>query len=105
MQADKAILMSAMITLTSTVGASAAPSKFGGKGELPPPRLLVGTGLAFMGLSMLGEIAPRLAVPLAASVALSAAMYYGIPVLDCAFGDGDCSKRSTKSTRKGGKTK
>lgn len=85
MDPDKAVLISAVLTLGSTVGATAAPEKWGGKGELPSPRLLIGTGLTFMGLSILADLAPSVAAPMSAAVALTAMMYYGIPVLDKAF--------------------
>lgn len=86
--ADNTILSAALITITSTVSASVLPSKYGGKGELPSPRLLVGTGLTFFGLSILGDVAPAIAAPLSAAIAITALTYYGIPVLDNYFVEG-----------------
>lgn len=85
LDSDKAVFNSALITLSSTVAASALPTKYGGKGELPRPRLLVGTGLTFLGLSILGDIAPGFAGPLSAAIALTALTYYGIPIADNYF--------------------
>lgn len=85
MDTDKAILSAALITITSTVSASVLPSKYGGKGELPHPRLLVGTGLTFFGLSILGDLAPGVAAPVALAIAVTAMTYYGLPVLDNYF--------------------
>lgn len=85
MEPDRVILTSMLVTVGSTVAFSAAPSKLGGKGELPAPRLLIGTGLTFFGLSILGDVAPGIAGPLAMAVALTAVTYYGIPVMDKYF--------------------
>lgn len=85
---DKIIMNSAIVTVGSTVAASALPTSYGGKGELPDTRLLVGSGLAFLGLSILGDIAPGVAGPLAAALALTALTYYGIPLADNYFTGG-----------------
>jgi hypothetical protein len=82
MNTDKIILSSMMVTISSTMAASILPDKYGGRGSLPAPRLLIGTGLTFFGLSILGDIAPAIAGPLAAAVAVTALTYYGVPVLD-----------------------
>lgn len=82
MNTDKVILSSMMVTVSSTMAASVLPEKYGGRGSLPAPRLLIGTGLAFFGLSILGDIAPAVAGPLAAAVAVTSLTYYGVPVLD-----------------------
>jgi hypothetical protein len=84
---DKVILNSMLVTVASTISASLAPERMGGKGEFPPPRLLIGTGLAYMGLGILGDIAPGVAKPLAITMAVTALTYYGLPVLDKAFTD------------------
>lgn len=83
--ADKVVLSCALITLGSTAAASLLPESSGGKGQLPTARLLIGTSLSFIGLSMLADFAPRLASPLAVLVATTAATYYGIPVADNYF--------------------
>jgi hypothetical protein len=88
MDTDKAILSSALVTLGSTVSASVLPTKYGGKGDLPAPRLLIGTGLTFFGLSLLGDAAPSIAGPLALAIAMTAFTYYGLPVLDNYFVQG-----------------
>jgi hypothetical protein len=82
---DKAILSATMVTLGSTVAASVVPTDHGGKGELPKPRLLLGTALTFAGLSMMGDFAPKVAVPLSACIAVTALTYYGVPILQSYF--------------------
>lgn len=99
MNTDKIILSSMMVTVSSTMAASFLPDKYGGKGELPTPKLLVGTGLAFFGLSILGDIAPAVAGPLATAVAVTALTYYGVPVLDNWLND----KTDPKTRNKVGK--
>lgn len=89
MKTDKLILTAGVVTLTSTTVAHVTPTKYGGRGTLPPPRLLIGTGLTFFGLSILGDLAPGVAGPLAASVAITALTYYGVPVMDNYFTDSD----------------
>lgn len=84
-QADRLIFTSALITLGSTTAASILPDKYGGHGELPKARLVFGTSLAFIGLSMLGDFAPSFAGPLAFVLAMSALSYYGLPVMDAYF--------------------
>lgn len=88
MNTDKAILSSALVTLTSTTAASFMPTKYGGKGSIPEPRLLVATGLTFFGLSMLNDAAPAIAGPLALGIAFTAFTYYGLPMLDNYFVQG-----------------
>lgn len=85
MNTDKAIATSAIVTVGSTVGFSVAPEKWGGKGEFPHPRLLIGAGLTYLGLSILAAFAPGIAGPLAVTIAVTAFLYYGLPVLDKAF--------------------
>jgi hypothetical protein len=85
--ADKVVLTSALVTLGSTVTASAAPEKLGGKGELPHPRLLIGGGLTFFGLSILADFAPAIAKPMAVAIAVTALTYYGMPVVNKVFTD------------------
>lgn len=82
---DTAILASATVTLASTTAASVLPDKYGGKGELPRPRLIVGTVLTFAGLSIVGAVAPAVARGLAAAVAVTALTYYGLPIADNYF--------------------
>lgn len=83
--ADNTVLTCAMLTLGSTTAAHVLPTDVGGQGELPPARLLIGTSLTFIGLSMLAPLAPKLAVPLSALIAVTALTYYGIPIADNAF--------------------
>lgn len=83
--ADRVVFTSAVVTVGSTVAASMLPTDVGGKGQLPAARLLIGTSLTFMGLSVLSDFAPRLAGPLSASIAITALTYYGIPVADNYF--------------------
>lgn len=79
---DKIVFTSAMLTLGSTTAASLLPEQYGGQGSLPSARMLIGTSLSFIGLSMLGDFAPKIAGPLSASVAVTALTYWGIPILD-----------------------
>src|SRR4051812_23664258 len=88
MSTDKIIMNSTIVTIGSTVAASALPTQYGGKGELPSPRLLAGGGLTFLGLSILGDIVPGLAGPIAAALALTALTYYTIPLADLYFTGG-----------------
>lgn len=100
--ADKIVLTSAMVTLSSTMAASVLPTKYGGQGELPSPRLLIGTGFTYFGLSILGDLAPAVAGPLAAAIAITAVTYYGAPLLDNWF-----NGKTTPATRTpvGGRSK
>jgi hypothetical protein len=84
--ADKVVLTSAIVTVASTTAASVMPKSKGGHGQFPAPRLLVGTGLTYLGLSILADFAPAIASPLAMAIALTALTYYGIPVLEKTFG-------------------
>lgn len=78
----RVVMNAALITLTSTTAASVLPESYGGKGEVPSFRLLFGTALTFAGLSMMAEPLPGLVVPLAITIATTAFIYYGIPILD-----------------------
>jgi hypothetical protein len=82
MNTDHAILMAGLVTAGSTVGSAVLPIDKGGKDIGITPRLLIGTGLTFTALSVLGEFAPGVAVPLSVTVAITALMWYGIPVLE-----------------------
>lgn len=82
MNADKVILSSMMVTMSSTMAASVLPEKYGGRGSLPTARLLIGTGLTYFGLSIMGDIAPAVAGPIAAAIAVTALTYYGFPLAD-----------------------
>lgn len=84
--ADKVVLTSAIVTLASTTAASAMPKHMGGHGQFPAPRLLIGTGITYLGLSILADLAPAIASPLATAIALTALTYYGIPILEKTFG-------------------
>jgi hypothetical protein len=79
---EKTVLYSAMLTLTSTTAASMLPDKYGGKGEIPSPRLLFGTAITFTGLSILADFQPKLGNSIAAAVAVTALVYYGFPLID-----------------------
>lgn len=80
--ADKVVLTSALVTVGSTVAFSATPKKLGGKGELPQPRLLIGTGITFFGLAILADFQPSIASPLSLAIAMTALTYYGLPIAD-----------------------
>jgi hypothetical protein len=82
MNTDHAILMAGLVTAGSTVGSAVLPIDKGGRDIGITPRLLIGTGLTFTALSVLGEFAPGVAVPLSVTVAITALMWYGIPVLE-----------------------
>lgn len=96
---DKAILTATIVTLASTTAGTMLPENYGGKGELPSARMLIGTSLTFMGLSIISDIAPKVGVGLAASVAVTALTYYGVPVADCYF-TGDCKNIPKKEKKK-----
>jgi hypothetical protein len=82
---NSVIMSSAIVTLGSTTAASMLPKEYGGKGEIPSPKLLIGTSLSFLGLSILGGFAPQLANPLSIAMAFTALTYYGFPVLNKVF--------------------
>jgi hypothetical protein len=82
MDSDKVIATSAFVTLGSTVAASILPENMGGQGKLPSPKLLIGTGLTFIGVSIVTDVAPSIGVPLATCVGLTALMWYGIPIIN-----------------------
>ena len=82
MDADKTVLTSMMVTVGSTVAFSVTPESLGGRGDLPAPLLLIGTGLTFFGLSILADAAPTVAAPLSVAIALMALTYYGIPLVN-----------------------
>ncbi len=86
-------MASLLATLGSTMGASFMPEQYCGRGQLPSPRLLFGTALSFAGLSVIADFAPKIAAGLAASMAVTALGYYGIPVLDAVFTDTPCTPR------------
>jgi hypothetical protein len=85
--ADKIVLNCAIVTLASTTAANVLPAKYGGKGSLPSARLLIGTSLTFIGMSMLADFAPGLAGPLSIIIATTALTFYGIPVADNYFNE------------------
>lgn len=87
---QRIVLLSMVVTLGSTTGASFMPEKYCGRGELPSPRLLFGTALTYAGLSMLADFAPQIASGLAAGIALTSLTYYGLPVLEGTFTDKEC---------------
>jgi len=97
MPPDKAVFTAMAVTLTTTTAASILPSDMGGQGKLPPARLLIGTSFTFMGLSILTDLAPKVGVMLAASIAVTAVTYYGVPLADAYF-------TGNKPTKKKGKT-
>ena len=82
MDTEKLVLTSAFVTLGSTVAFSATPKNLGGKGELPSPRLLIGTGVTYFALSVMADTVPGIAGPMAAAIAITALTLYGLPILD-----------------------
>lgn len=80
--ADRIVATSAVLTLLSTTAASLLPVDQGGKGELPPLRLLFGTALTFTGLSVMADFAPSVAKGLSLCILMTALTAYGIPLLD-----------------------
>jgi hypothetical protein len=86
--ADKVVLTSAILTLGSTVAASTLPEQYGGEGKLPEAKMLIGSSLTFMGLSMAADFAPAVVSPLSMAIAFTALTYYGIPILDNWLGGG-----------------
>lgn len=88
MTSDQAILLSMSVTAGSVIGTAVYPPKdrngktLAGHDVKLTPRLLIGTGLTFTALSFIGSAAPAVATPLALSIALTAFLYFGIPVLE-----------------------
>jgi hypothetical protein len=85
--ADKTVFICSTVTLGSTLAWSMLPKEMGGKGELPSARLLIGSSLAFMGLSIMGTFAPKLATGLSVTMAVTALTFYGIPIADGYFSE------------------
>lgn len=83
--ADRVVLTAGMVTFASTFSESVLPESLGGQGKMPSARLLFGTSLAFIGLSILADIAPGIASPLSVAVAFTALTYYGVPLMDNYF--------------------
>ena len=98
MDTDKTILMSSVVTLGSTLAHSMLPESMGGEGKLPSARLLIGSSLAFMGLSILGNVAPKVATGLAVTMGVSALTFYGIPIADVWFNDAKPPHRNSPTT-------
>lgn len=76
------------VTAGSVIGTAIYPPKgrdgktLAGHDVKLTPRLLIGTGLTFASLSFIGSFAPAVATPLSLSIALTAFLYFGIPVLE-----------------------
>lgn len=85
MEADRAVFTSMIVTLGSTVAYDLTPVHAGGGGHLPSPRLLIGAGLTFTSLSIMADLAPELAKAFAATIAITALVFYGVPVADHYF--------------------
>lgn len=106
MNADNAILTSALITMGSTTAASVLPHKVNRSprgvecvgGGLPSFRMLIGQTLLFAGLGMLAPAAPKMAGMFSVLIAATAFTYYGSPVLQAAFSaEGICKPGTTVS--------
>lgn len=93
-------MTSAFITLGATTAASVLPEGQGGLGEWPSAKLLIGTAFTFTGLSMFSDFAPAPAAGLAGSIALTAMMFYGIPLLDNWFNGAHHKVQHTSTDRK-----
>lgn len=76
------ILTSAIVTGGSTVAAKMLPDTLGGQGELPSPRILIGTAVAFTALSMLAGPAPGLAGAWALLIMTIAGLRNAAPILE-----------------------
>lgn len=85
MDPGKAIFTAGLVTSTSVLAGTMAPKSYGGHGSVPSARMLIGLSLSFLGLSIMADIAPSVAVPLAATVSVTALTYYGVPVADKFF--------------------
>lgn len=102
MPADKVVLTSGLVTIGSTVIFNITPESLGGKGSLPTPRLLIGTGVTYFGLSILADIAPGIASPLAAAIAVTALTYYGFPILSNYMSDDNVTEKKIKTSQVAG---
>lgn len=96
MAPDKAVFTACAVTLTSTLAGTMAPTEYGGKGEAPSAKLLIGTALSFMGLSIITDVAPKVGVGLATCVAVTALTYYGVPVADNYFTTTPAKRKAAK---------
>jgi len=102
MPPEKAVLTAGLVTIGSTVIFNVTPEKLGGKGSLPTPRLLIGTGVTFFGLSILADIAPGIASPLAAAIAVTAVTYYGFPILSNYMTDSNVTEKKINTSQVAG---
>lgn len=104
MNADNAILGSALVTMVSTSAASILPHQVNRSprgvdcvaGELPSFRMLIGQTLLYAGLGMLAPVAPKMVGMFSVLIAASAFTYYGSPILQQAFSpEGICKPGET----------
>lgn len=72
--AQRLIVASSVVTFGSVAMRSMLPEDKGGKGELPSPRILIGTGILYTVLSFSADPAPGLAGMFAAMIMTMAVM-------------------------------
>lgn len=80
--ADQLIITSAIITAGSTVAGELLPKRKGDKGNLPSPRILIGTAIAFTILSMLATWAPNLAGAWALLILAVSLLHNAAPIVN-----------------------
>lgn len=83
--AKRLIVASSMVTLGSVSMGHMMPEDKGGKGELPPARMLIGSGILYTTLSLIVDPAPGLAGAIAIMLMTVALAEYGIPLMDRYF--------------------
>jgi hypothetical protein len=80
--AKSAVLTAALVTGGSTVARSMLPRDLGGRAELPSPRTLIGTAVAFTALSIFAGFAPTFAGAWAILIGVIALLDNGAPILN-----------------------
>lgn len=80
--ADKVVVTCGTITLLSTTAHHMLPPLMGGLAEIPPARLIFGTALAFMGISLIADAgAEEIAKGLSLIIMYTALSQYGLPLM------------------------
>lgn len=82
---DSVLLPSMITTFGVMVTYELAPESIGGQGHLPPAKLLIGLGTTFIGLGLLGTMAPGVSKALAVTIASTAFLFRGVPLAEKYF--------------------
>lgn len=84
--ANSLILTSAFVTAGSTMARSMLPESQGGRAELPAPRIVIGTAVAFTALAMMAPFAPNFAGMWALLMMVVSLLDNGAPLLNSFLG-------------------